>query len=375
MPYKHGNNPLISSLNSTSVVLASGATFTGEAEDVSNYTSVTTSIKVDKDGTLYIEFSVDGSNWDTSLSYNILANMDETHGIAVSRKFYRVRFTNTSVSTQGFLRLQSIYGERDAPNSTLNSIVHSNSDSIVTRSIVEESLIAEGKYIGRSIFNRLGQNPDVDIAATPEDVWNGGGVYTGFPTGAAEEFEAFSSSASDTGILTITYLASATATAYQSVTITLNGTTPVGTGITGIRVQSAIYNSGSPTASNLGAITVRHKVTTTNIFCVIVIGNGQSMLTSFTIPYGSVGYIKRLFCRVIGNVTVSINGSLWYRESGTSPRLRRPFTATNATSFEEHPYGGLAAPALTDINMRITTVSSNNCDIVAGYDLLLVSNL
>ena len=321
-----------------------------------------------------MEFSVDGSNWDASLNYNVLANTDETHGIAVSRKFYRVRFTNTSVSTQGFLRLQSIYGERSAPNSTLNSVLQLNSDSIVTRSISEETLITEGKYTGRSILNRSGRNPDIDIATTPEDIWNGAGIYTGFPIGAAEEFEAFSSSSSDFGTLTIRYLASFTATAYESVTITLDGTTAVRTYVTGVRVQSTVYDSGSSTTFNIGSITVRHKVTTANIFSVTAVGNSQSALAAFTVPYGSTGYIKRLFCRVIGNISVSIDGSLWFREYNKSPRLRRPFTATNAVAFEEHPYGGLIIPALTDINMRITTVSNNNSDIVAGYDLLLVSN-
>jgi len=220
--------------------------------------------------------------------------------------------------------------------------------------------------------NKFGRNTDVDTAAVPEDVWNGGGVYAGFPTGAAEEFEVFSSSASDTGVLTFTYLPSFLATDWLQATVTLNGTTPVATGITGVRMHTARYVSGGATTFNLGTITIRHRVTTANVFCVSPIGRSQTNVAAYTVPFGSMGVLRRLFCRVIGAVNGTIDGALWVRDLNSSPRLRRPFSATNADHFEEMPYGGLIVNAGADIQVRIGAASANNLDVIAGYDLVLI---
>ena len=240
-------------------------------------------------------------------------------------------------------------------------------------SLSHEQLVLEGDYPGRSIVNKFGRNPDVDTGAVPEDIWNGGGVYAGFPTGAAEEFEVFSSSASDTGVLTFTYLPSFTATSYSTATVTLNGTTAVSTGVTGVRMHTAQYSSGNSTGFNIGAITVRHKVTTANVFCVMPIGRSQTNTGVYTVPFGTIAVVKRFFCRMIGSTTGQIDGALWARTLNGSPRLRRPFTATTAVHFEEAPYGGLVFAAGTDLTIRISFASANNLEVIGGFDLEIVT--
>lgn len=61
--------------NTTTAPLANGATFTGLAEEVSMYSSVVCAVKTDKAGTLYMEFSIDGDNWDSSLSFSVAAEV------------------------------------------------------------------------------------------------------------------------------------------------------------------------------------------------------------------------------------------------------------------------------------------------------------
>lgn len=73
----------------------------------------------------------------------------------------------------------------------LTSSISGKTDNLDT-----QSLIVEDRVPGRSYVLKFGRNVDIDTATVPEDLWNGGGVYAGFPTGAAEEFEVFSSSAS-----------------------------------------------------------------------------------------------------------------------------------------------------------------------------------
>jgi hypothetical protein len=359
--------------NSTTTPLAGGATFTGQWRSVNGYTSAVAALLTDASGMLYMEQSPDGVNADSSLSFKILSGANEVHRITITRAFFRIRIVNDSAA-QSFLRAQVSYGDYAQISSPLNASVGQDADAIISKSIDPELSISAGLFSGISIVNKFGRNPDVDPGSTPEDLWNGGGVYTGFPTGGPEEFEVFSSSASDTGVLTFTYLASSTSTAYQQATVTLNGTTPVATGITGYRMHTARYSSGSSTGFNVGTITLRHRTTTANVFCVMPIGRSQTNVSSYTVPAGSTAYIKRIFCRVIGSTTGTADGSIWIRTNGGSPRLRRPFTVVNGDHFEEEPYGGLAAEEKSDIAMRISVASTNNLDIIGGYDLILVKN-
>lgn len=260
----------------------------------------------------------------------------------------------------------------NAGASPLNQQFQENTTATTVRAITEERLIAEGFYNGRTIVSKFGRNPDVDTATVPEDVWNTGGVYTGFPTGAAEEFQIVSTNAGDTGTVVFTYLASFTATAWQTATVTLNGTTPVNTGVTGVRCHTARYDTGDDTSFNLGDISIRHRVTTANVFLLIPTGRSQSNTAAYTIPFGSRGFIKRFFVRENSNQTGFVEGALWLREYQQSPRIRRPFAASAQAPFEESIYGGLELPPLTDIQVRILSASVNNMSVVAGYDIIIV---
>lgn len=126
----------VSTSNSSVATLADGATFTGTGVDALLYPSVTVAVKTDKAGTLYIEFSPDNTNWDSSLSFSVSANVNEVHRITVTRRYFRTRFTNTSGSAQTFFRLQSILGSQQTLTSPLNGTVQSDADSLVTRSVL-----------------------------------------------------------------------------------------------------------------------------------------------------------------------------------------------------------------------------------------------
>ena len=49
------------------------------------------------------------------------------------------------------------------------------------------------------IDTKFGRNPDIDTGSTPEDLWNGGSVYTGFNATQDEDIEVFSANAADAG--------------------------------------------------------------------------------------------------------------------------------------------------------------------------------
>lgn len=126
----------VDSNNSTAIALTAGQAFTGSATDVSAYPSVVVACKTDKDGSLYVDFSPDGTNWDSTLSFSLAAGVNEVHRISVTRKFYRARVHNTSVENQTYLRLQTLLGAQTALTSPLNGTIQSDSDSLITRSVL-----------------------------------------------------------------------------------------------------------------------------------------------------------------------------------------------------------------------------------------------
>ena len=264
--------------------------------------------------------------------------------------------------------------DKTAQKVALNEIASKNADSLLVREYDFPLAVAQGLVAGHSWVSKSGKNQDIDTASVPEDIWGGGGVYTGFPTGAAEVLQAVSDSASDTGTLTILYLPSATATAYLTATVTLNGLTPVDFGVSGIRVHSANYSDGTATGFNVGHITVRHKVTTSNVFLYMLPNSNQTYCSAYTVPFNCTGYIYSIFSQIQDGATGTIEGCLWTRLNGTGPRLRRNFVAAQGADYNSYLGGALSFPALTDIIIRVTSASANNTIVLGGYDLLLVNN-
>ena len=167
----------VSHKNSTSTLLAASATFTGVSESSNKFPSIAVSVATDQNGTLYIEFSADGTNWDTSLSF--LYNTDRInppHIFEAVGRFCRVRFTNTSSSDQTYLRLFTTYGHFNKLTAPINGVLAENYDAIVVRPTSYESEVAMGERQGRTAWNKFGYNGDIDAGQT-EIVASWGGAF------------------------------------------------------------------------------------------------------------------------------------------------------------------------------------------------------
>lgn len=224
-----------------------------------------------------------------------------------------------------------------------------------------------------SLVNKTGRNSDVDIATVPEDVWEVGGTYTGFPLGAPETLNWVSTSASDTGTVRWLGLKSNTSETYEMGSVVLNGTTPVNSSDTWYRVHTAWYDTGSPTTFNIGTITCKHTTTTANVFLSIVAGRSQSNMAGITVPYNRTGIITKASCYILGTPSAEVVGNFWLRENGRSPRLRIPFEASTGASSSLDFESGLALPALTDIMPRIVSSIANNTDVVFSYGIYFIT--
>ena len=105
----------VSTGNSTTTPLASGATFTGTGEQ-NQFSDVYVSCITDQAGKLYFDFSNDGTNWNVfpPTGFDLTANVHEAHKALKAGRYFRARVTNTSGSAQTYLRLYTYYGEFDS---------------------------------------------------------------------------------------------------------------------------------------------------------------------------------------------------------------------------------------------------------------------
>lgn len=130
----NGGTPLTG--NSYEQIISAGGAFTGESTNVSSYGSVTSALFTDVSGLLKMQFSPDGTNWDSSLSFAVASGVNEVHRLSVTRKYFRSVFINTSNQSPTFFRLQSLAGSQPILTSTLNSSIQTDADAIISRGVL-----------------------------------------------------------------------------------------------------------------------------------------------------------------------------------------------------------------------------------------------
>ena len=113
-------NSVVDAANSSVVPLVAAGTFTGRREDVSIYAAVSLFVFTDQAGTLFIDFSVDGENWDKTTSFAVVASTANNQSVAPQAQYTRVRFTN-GATPQTLFRLQTFY-QPVAPAASASSL-------------------------------------------------------------------------------------------------------------------------------------------------------------------------------------------------------------------------------------------------------------
>jgi len=368
--------------NSTTSPLANGSSYTGEWQTVGDYSSLTIKVTSDQAGILQIDFSNDCITEANDLDFVLAANIPDVHRLVVTSNCFRVYVLNNSGSDQTVLTIESRLSEAGPITTPFSIDVQQDSDALPVRNYSELEIMVGG-YSGNNIISKYARNPDVDAA---EDIWNGGGDYTGFPTTSAEEFQVFSSSTADTvagtGAQTVRvyyynsdYEMVDSSGNFLYFDVTLNGTTAVNSGITGIRIWRAkVLTSGSGQV-NAGNITIRWRTTTAAIFAVMPATYGQTAISNFTIPSGYTGYIKRYSASMDDNSTNRAELAIKVRDFGSNTfRLTRSFVITTDNDIERGLYGGIELSEKTDLVFRATSVQNANGIVSVSYELHLVKN-
>lgn len=245
-------------INSTVLPLTSSSTFTGVSEVANIYPAIGVTVKTDQDGVLYIEFSPDGVNWDTSLSFNYATTrINPPHILEAVGRFCRVRFTNTSDTDQTYLRISTHYGPFNKLTSPINGTIAESYDATVVRPTDYRYEVAMSKRQGRSTVNKFGYNEDVDSGG-PEVVARFGGTFNIMTT--ADTLDVVSSSANDTsagtGAKTILITGIDENSLTQTEVVAMNGTTPVTTTNSWLGVNRVVVLSSGSNQTNSGNITI-----------------------------------------------------------------------------------------------------------------------
>lgn len=356
-------------LNTSTTPLGIGGSFTG-TENINDYPDIGVTLATDQIGVLYLEFSPDGTNWDSSIS--IPYDPNEIFAPAIYSclpRYQRVRFENTSGVAQTYFRLNTYQGDFSKLTSALNSVIPQTLGATVTRPIDFNLMVAKDLYQGHQATVKDGINFDIDTGSTPEDIWDGGGLYTGFVTTAqAGEIVV---AGSDTGTVYYSYMESPTDTAYQfgSIVISGAGTYPLGHNIW--RSNYMLFDNGS--TFNVSNITLRHTATPANIFNVLLAGYGQTYNGAYTVPQGHSIHLDRITGSIRGgNTGAYADGFIYYKEPGKSPLLRFPFVLNNGSLYFDDVDYLIRIPEGTDLMPHVESVGNNNTVVHISYRIVKV---
>lgn len=133
----------ISSKNSTSTPLNDEATFTGQTEDISQWTGIFVSCKTDQNCLVYVDHSSNGSDWDFTDILPVTASTAMFQSIESKCKYFRVRCYNNSGSNQTYLRLQVILRSVET-----NVSLDSDSQVVATMNHSDSSVVVYGQLSG-----------------------------------------------------------------------------------------------------------------------------------------------------------------------------------------------------------------------------------
>tara|TARA_R110000824_G_scaffold14354_5_gene61129 strand:+ start:1475 stop:2428 length:954 start_codon:yes stop_codon:yes gene_type:complete len=252
-----------------------------------------------------------------------------------------------------------------------------------TRPIIDYNMqVSAGNIVGVSGINRFGNNRDIDTSSTPEDIWEGGGVYTGHPTGVAETAEISSDNSNDdasvtgTGARTVQIDGLNEDWMVQNETVSLSGTGWAPTTNSWHRINKIQVLTAGSGGENAGILTTRHTSTTGNIFTAMPVGVNETLIGAYTTPSGKTGYIQQLHAAVSlsGGGDCSARLSVRARESGAVYRALTYQQVTNNNDLNLQFQPPISIPEKTDIKVRCENVSNNNTSISAMFDIILIDN-
>lgn len=347
-----------SAASSTTTPLAGGATFTAVGER-NLHPDVFIDVRTDADCTVYMEFSVDGTNWTrfpvNGYSLSSTNNWTVVDKAVKSDRHFRLVIVN-GASDQTFLRAAVTYGTFGLLNAPLNQSYNLQSGSILTRQSWTWLDVSRGLAGGIDTVEKFGR---ATVGTTFLPICFGG-VYQTPQSGSGTTLRVAAGNAADNpagagarsvfieGIEDVTW-------ARVSETLATNG---AAAGAAGSVVFSRIFRAfvaGSGTyatavaQSHVGNIVIENSGGGTKWAEIdaTTIPKGQSEIGAFTFAEGETGFVKLRHITVDTGKTIDIIFFQRLNADQTSPpysSMRAQSVLTGVTGGEIQPFGESEVP-------------------------------
>lgn len=166
---------VVSSGNSSTVVLAGGAAFTGTGVECGQYASITVAMDASHDSAtngISMQFSTDNSNWDVAIARSYVASDDGASMVVpVLARYFRLVYTN-GPTLQTHFRIQSILHANpvNPSDGKLSNNVSPEKIALLTKSALVAQTNGSGEFIpiAASASGRL--KVDVELAAGTNNI-------------------------------------------------------------------------------------------------------------------------------------------------------------------------------------------------------------
>lgn len=247
-------------------------------------------------------------------------------------------------------------------------------------------IVVAGLPVGRLVpvdgstpdmVDKFGRNGEINTGSAPEDVWEGGGLYTGQPdhAAAAQPLAVASDDPADidagVGARTVRLYGLDENWAQQSEDVTLNGTAPVVTDGSWRRMFRVEVLTAGTSGGNVGTVTVSY-VKTGVVFAVVAPGKNQTQVAAYTVPAGFSGEVINFSAQMArasgadGSAEITVRRR---REGGVYNTIRNyELTQASTTPPRGNP---IPLDPLDDLLVRVESVSDSGTIVTAEFDVIL----
>ena len=115
--------------NSSNIVINNGQVFTGTYTETTGYNSLIITILSDKDGDIQLYFSDDGTNISFTYNYTYYANQQYINNLETIKKYYKIKFTNSSGSNQTSFSLYTRLSTSNVSDLISNNFINNDVES------------------------------------------------------------------------------------------------------------------------------------------------------------------------------------------------------------------------------------------------------
>lgn len=235
--------------------------------------------------------------------------------------------------------------------------------------------VAKGAIPHHSVAYRFGCNMSVGV--TFETFWPPGGVYE-FPA-APLTMTVSSTSADDnangTGARTVFIEGLDENFRVATITVALDGLTPVTLPIDLVRVNQAFVEDVGASDENAGVIAVGSGTVTAGVpdktYGHIGIGDGQTLQAVYTIPDGQVGFAQEFNSFASRSANENVTTRVRARPPGKAWRVVARFPLFQSNAKVTRFYPGLIPPR-TDLDFQVLS-GATPTEVAANVEILLVN--